>query len=316
MQDTPPRPTADAGRRSPRQRPPAARPADRAGRAETGTRIHPDLPVAWEDADTLRVGFERAYARLVRPTPAEQRLLGALLHGVRTAALPEAAERAGATAAEADALFATLDPALVVEPAPVRRGARAAGARPPQRRGALRGLLWDEGRPAPGLREALLGTRLCTLEPDPRRAAPELVILVERFLEPLERAQRWLIAGIPHLLVRFTDRAVHVGPIVGPEGRPCHTCLSLALVDRDPALPALAAQLVGRTPASESRAASHLAAAYAAVLIRDWIGGGAEAHTSRVVFPTRGGRVSGPGRCESVRPHPRCDCGADDGDAR
>src|SRR5699024_751139 len=90
----------------------------------------------------------------------------------------------------------------------------------------------------------------------------DLIVHVERFLEPLERAQQWLIAGMPHLLVRFTDGAVHVGPLIASWGSPCHTCATLELLSADTAYPALAAQLYGVTPQSEAPAAIHMAAAW------------------------------------------------------
>ena len=116
----------------------------------------------------------------------------------------------------------------------------------------------------------------------------------ERYLEPLERAQRWRALGIPHLLIRFSDRAVHVGPVVETAGAPCHSCVSLGLVARDAALPLLAMQLHEKVPHSETPVAGEFAAVYAALLIREWRDGARSARTTRWVIPIVHGKPHGP----------------------
>ncbi len=277
------------------------------------TRIHPDLPLCWEDADTLRVGFERAYARVPTPSAGVQRLIGALRSGVRSDGIAQEARRMGASPRETRELLAALSPALVV----MRRTAPPADLPPPFRRPAalgahplLRTRLSDDGRAVECLREGLLSTGLCVFdEGTAGGAAADLVILVERYLEPLERAQRWLIDAVPHLLLRFTDRAIHVGPIVRAEGAPCHTCIALAMLAVDPALPTLAAQLYGKAPRSECAAGGHMAAALAGVFIRNWLAGRPEAHGTRAVIPVERGLVSDAPRFEAVLPHAECACG-------
>lgn len=266
------------------------------------TRIDPDLSLCWEDPETLRIGFERARVRVRTPSPGAQRLIGRLLTGVPSARLFDEAHRVGVAPQEARRLLDQLAPAL---------GSAAPGPEPRAQR--LRAVLDDDGREPPGLRDALIATGLCVFdaalgdahEPSSRT---DLAIHVERFLEPLERAQRWLIEGVPHLLLRLTDGAVQVGPLVSPGGRPCHTCISLAFVRRDPAYPVLAAQLWGRVPASESRASVHMATAYAAVLIREWLAGDPGVHTRRFRIPVRHGFVHGPPSIEKVAPHDECAC--------
>ena len=271
---------------------------------DTITRIHPDFPLCWEDPETLRIGFEHAQARVRRPSPAAQRLLGALVSGIAPRRLALEARRLGATPYETRELLATLSPAL--ESAPL---ASTDDSPPEHPHRSLRALLCDDGREVPGLREALGATGLCALDSQPGPDEEyELVVHVERYLEPLERAQRWLSRAVPHLLIRFTDRAVVVGPLVSSRGAPCHTCCALTMLAEDPAYPVLAAQLYGSSPRSETAAGAHMAAAFAALLIGRWRAGDPAAHTTRATIPMRRGQVSGAPGLARVAPHPECAC--------
>ena len=268
--------------------------------------LDPNLPLCWEDSETLRVGFEDARARLHDPSPGAQRLLYALLRGIDPDRVAESARAVGISPREAERIISTLGPALTTRdapptPGPARR--RAATANP-----GLSIAVCDAGREVPGLIAAIAGTGLCRLDPEHQLQPPELIVYVERFMEPLERAQRWLMAGVPQLLMRFTDTAVHVGPVVAPPGAPCHACVALALMARDPAYPVLAAQLTTVTPRSETAAAAGVAAGFAGALIRDWLDGVAHARGARIVIPTAHGRVAAPPRFETVEPHPECAC--------
>ncbi len=305
---------------------------------DTITRIRPDLPLCWEDPDTLRVGFERAQARVRHPSPGAQRLIGALVSGIAPRRLSREAQRLGATPQEARELLTALSPALESVPAPgapdreapirtapdgdgstgraplhgaSRGDARRRTAAPAAAQRSLRALVCDDGREVPGLRAALSATGLCALDEQPSlEQGYELVVHVERFLEPLERAQRWLSLAVPHLLIRFTDRTVTVGPLVSELGAPCHTCCALTMLDEDPAYPVLAAQLYGSSPRTETAAGAHMAAAFAAMLIGRWRAGDPSARATRAIIPMRRGQVSDAPRLVSVAPHPECACGA------
>lgn len=276
----------------------------------TRLKIDPNLPLCWEDQETLRVGFEAAHARLHDPSPGAQRLLYALLRGIDPDRLAESARVVGISSREAEgvltALAATLVPADPGGSESVTHEPAATDSAQP-RPETLSIAVCDAGRPVPGLVEAIAGTGLCRLDYESEQQ-PELVILVERFLEPLERAQRWLMAEVPHLLLRFTDTSVQVGPIVVPPGVPCHACVALTLVARDAAYPVLAAQLAGSVPPSETVDAAGVAVGYAATLIRDWLDGRPRARDTRIVIPTSEGRVVNPPRFETVTPHPECAC--------
>lgn len=277
-------------------------------------KINPNLPLCWEDHETLRVGFEAAHARLHDPSPGVQRLLYAMLRGIDPDRLSEFARVVGISSREAEGVFTALSSTLVAaEPAePATRELTqprtGAGTGAGTGTDTLSIAVCDTGRPVPGLVEAIAGTGLCRLEREDEQHQPELVILVDRFLGPLERAQRWLMTGVPHLLLRFTDTAVHVGPIVVSPGAPCHACVALTLVASDPAYPVLAAQLANTVPPSETIDSTGVAVGYAATLIRDWLDGGPRAHNTRIVIPTSCGRVLSPPRFETVAPHPECAC--------
>ncbi len=276
------------------------------------TRIDPTLPLCWEDADTLRVGFEYADARIRAPSAGVQRLVGALRTGVLDGELRRAARRLGATPQEARELLTTLAPVLRRE---IEHGADAG---PPADRDSegepneprVRVGLGDDGRPAAGFDAALRAAGVCDVVEGSTADSLDLVVLLERYLEPLERAQRWLSVDQPHLIVAFTDRAIRVGPLVSGAGAPCHTCTSLAALDRDPALAILAAQLAGSRPSTETAAGVHAAAAWAAVFIRNWAAGDPVVRTSRATIPCIRGRPVGTISMESVAAHPECACSA------
>ena len=285
------------------------------------TRIDPDFPLCWEDADTLRVGFERAAARVRLPSAGTQRLIGSLRNGIPRDRLPREARRLGATPQELRDLLVTLDPVLTVESS---TDGNVAAATPPAQRDdpsqSLRVYVSDNDRQVSGFSTALRSTGLLLAENAevvPHSAAREagasragLVIYIERFLEPLEHAQRWLSMGVPHLLIGFSDRSIRVGPLVQQDGAPCHTCATLATLATDSALPVLAAQLAGTRASSESEAGSLIAATWASVMIRNWVAGATDVHTTRTIFSVVHGRPTGAVQAETVVPHPDCACSA------
>lgn len=279
-------------------------------------RIRPDRPVCWENENTLRVGFERADARIVSPSAGVQRLIGALRTGVAVDRMAATARRLGATPQEARELLTALAPVLATG-GTAGRGATEARKSPLPGSASLvpttpiRVQLSDDDRPVSGLREALLSTQMFVLETaSTRTTAPDLILHIERFLEPLERAQRWVSTGQPHLLIAFTDRCIRVGPLVVGDGAPCHTCASLGALALDPALPIVAAQLASTDAPTESVAGVHLVATWASVIIGNWLAGDPAVHRMRTCFPMTEGRVDGVVQTESVNPHPECACAA------
>lgn len=272
----------------------------------TLTRLDPDLPMCWEDADTVRIGFERARACVRHPSAATQRLLGMLSVGIASSSMSRAVQAAGATAAEARSLLRDLEPALLRVPqAPALSSDVVVGT--PQI------ALFDDGREVPGLRHAIESCGDWHLNTSLAPELSDLIFHVERYLEPLDFAQRWQAARTPHLLIRYSDRGVHVGPLVdcSPRARkagPCHSCLSLAHVAQDKQAPALAAQLYGRRPQSESTDAAEMTVAIAALIVRQWRSSDPRAQVTRYVIPMKQGRVSDLPSAETVAPHAECGC--------
>jgi bacteriocin biosynthesis cyclodehydratase domain-containing protein len=112
--------------------------------------------------------------------------------------------------------------------------------------------------------------------------------------------------GVPHLSVDVRDGLAVIGPLVPPAGSPCLNCLDLYRRDRDPAWPALAAQLsTGRDALQPCAVTTALVAVgYAADEVLTFLDGG----TPQTVGATI--EIAGPGRerRRTWSPHPRCDC--------
>jgi len=146
------------------------------------------------------------------------------------------------------------------------------------------------GRVTAGPARAAGLTVLATAGP----AAPEVLHAVRRH---------------PHLLVTVQETTATIGPFVLPGVTPCLRCLQLHRSDRDPAWPAVAAQLAGSRRDIEpcdvvlATAAASLAVAQTLA----WI------ETAEAPPATAGGllelEVDHPRlRRRSLRPHPACGC--------
>lgn len=151
------------------------------------------------------------------------------------------------------------------------------------------------------------GTR-CT--PLPRRADAHVVVQIGPPAGPasLHALAHRRLAYLP-VLVR--DGAVLVGPLVPPGGKPCLNCLDLYRTDRDPAWPALAAQLAtSDTPGPRERVeacavATGLAAtAYVTAEVLRQLDGERPHTLGRTI------ELTGPGqaRRRTWPPHPACHC--------
>ena len=111
---------------------------------------------------------------------------------------------------------------------------------------------------------------------------------------------------LPHLAVDVRDGVAFVGPLVPPAGTPCLNCVDLHRRDRDPAWPALAAQLSTgpETPPPCSVATLLATVAYAVDEVLTYLDGGSPQTIGTTI------EISGPGRerRRTWAPHPLCDC--------
>ena len=263
-------------------------------------KIRPALPLCWEDIHTLRLGFDRAIARVERPSAGVQRLVSALRTGVRRTDLASTAFALGVSANDLDETLDALSPALIeIRDVP--------GSTGEDRPFAL--AIEHRGRSPRELQSMLAMTGCEIVTPgDPRGRAPDLTLVVERFIEPLESVARLSAPASRRLRIRFTDHSLVVGPLAETSRGPCLDCVSLADVDRDPALPALAAQLVDAAPAAETGPVSEAAAVIAVAIARRWRAGATDVHRSRLRFPVLRGVLSGLPQREPVAPHGSCGC--------
>lgn len=278
------------------------------------------VPLCWESPDVLRLGFDRVTARLGPLSAAAKRVIELLCAGISDAhdphaAVAEAIRMAGAR----DDGARSLAPVL---PRYLRRHVPPAPALDRVGTPALRTFIADNGRNVVGLARSLDACGAFAFTRITSR--PDLVLRVIRYLEPLEWTHRWLLSSTPHLLMRYTDTAIRIGPLVACEGRPCHTCEALALVDDDPLLPRLAAQLIDTTPASETQALTRIAIAHAVPFIQAWRHGEEWVHRRQLVLEvngvgTGGGDEGEPGQAAAqvrvsgmqwvtITAHPECGC--------
>ena len=112
---------------------------------------------------------------------------------------------------------------------------------------------------------------------------------------------------LPHLSVDLRDGLAVVGPLVPAAGSPCLNCLDLHRRDRDPAWPALAAQLSTSPGPAQPLATTTalIAVGYAADEVLRFIDGGEPQTVGTMI------EIAGPGRerRRSWTTHPRCGCG-------
>ncbi|MGO3147211.1 MAG: hypothetical protein ACTIJ6_05985 [Leucobacter sp.] len=273
--------------------------------------LDPGRTLCWEGEDTLRVGFDRQGTRVDSSEPKVQRLIERLISGIPEHEVDEILRdrqnESPDTSAMRDALIA-LRPALVrraLSRASLVQGEPETllGERAPS---AVRATICDDGSEIPEIRSALETNWLCSFTRS--SAPPELAVQVLRFLEPLERTSRWLSDGIPHLLIRYTDESIRVGPLISRDGSPCHSCEVLSLVERDAALPALAVQLYGRRPSSESHHTALAIGAAAAHYVQMWRSGARWVHNTQLCFPVVRGTFSGLPEKLTITTHPECGC--------
>jgi hypothetical protein len=143
----------------------------------------------------------------------------------------------------------------------------------------------------------------------PRRSdRPDVVLLAPVGALPLDAAHEWMRADVPHLFAGIRETTGVVGPLVVPGRSSCLRCADLHRTDRDPAWPAVAAQLAGAPPlAACDVSLASLVAAQAALQVLTLIDG---LDTPVALGATLETRL--PGAMTRRRfwpPHPACGCG-------
>lgn len=204
--------------------------------------LDPAMPVLLRPDGAVQIGWDPRRAVLVRPprglSPGG---LAALLREMATPmSVAELRRLASGQAlyepAELDCVLAELVSAGVVQPVgPSRSSVRALSVRV-HGSGPLSGLLAD------GLRCS--GARVSRSSHSAGAVAGvDLVVLADNLAADPRLVRDLHGAGVAHLPVRMRDGAGVVGPLVIPGVSCCLRCVDLYRTDRDPAWPALAAQL-------------------------------------------------------------------------
>ncbi|MBL5973213.1 MAG: hypothetical protein D3X82_05420 [Candidatus Leucobacter sulfamidivorax] len=274
----------------------------------TGTlfRIDPALPLCWEGPDTLRVGFDRPFSSIPQPSAGMQRVVGAFRAGLPLAPDQRRLRRYGVTAAEWRRVVELLSPVLVEAPPVDAPRSHACDS-------ALRIALSGSGVAHDRIAEALARAGHRVDEPAPTgspRTAPEpdLLVVVERFIGSPGPDLLLLAERVPRLTLRFGDRGFWLGPLTEPAGSPCARCAAEHEIDADPALPLVAAQLLGLVPAAETVFAAAAASQLALAAIRRWRHGDTALARSRIRVAVVSGLPEPLAIPEPVTPHPGCPC--------
>jgi bacteriocin biosynthesis cyclodehydratase domain-containing protein len=230
---------------------------------------------------------------------------------------------AGRVGATVGMLLAAAGVGLVepVDDGPVRPadfapgGIRSVGSRQASRAQAARALLGAATPPpfgpAPGPRGARAGGG-----PDEPGAAlrrdSAVVLAPTAAVVPPE----WLaqVRQRPHLPVVIRETTSVIGPFVLPGRTPCLRCLELTRGDRDPAWPAMAAQLVGEPRGVEpcDIGLASAAASIVALHVLRWLDHGGQAPPPSVGGTLELSLADLRLRRRTVIAHPGCGCGAID----
>jgi bacteriocin biosynthesis cyclodehydratase domain-containing protein len=227
------------------------------------------FPIVWRSPDSLQFGADAPLVVFERVSSAQERMIAALAAGVSRPGLSMIGLSAGATESDVVDLLDAVTPALLPQP---RADMHATGAQATvaQLSGA-QVTLCGSGQTADRLDEILRGSGVAVDRPgavggSEETTTPQLAIIVASYVIEPSAHRLWLSRDIPHLAIVFGDLSVRIGPIIEPGSGPCLHCLELARTDADPAWPAIASQLWGRSSAAETPLVSSEVAAIAARL--------------------------------------------------
>lgn len=278
-------------------------------------RIDPALPVCWQDLDTLRIGFEEAVATLPHPTPVQQRVMAALRTGVVDARI--AAQRQGVAVGEFTRVIEQVAPALIRDsaqgesPHTEHHAAECVIARHSATTTMVNAALQSGGATVVVLNERLsVGGEGVADWRFARNPSPQQVLIsVAEYLRAPTPAELRLAEQLPQLILRFTDRAVWVGPWLTPQGPACAQCVNAADIAADPLLPVLAAQLVAHTPASVTQlSVQHIASVVLTTIAHHATGASTPLTHGRLRFAVTQGLPSLTPTFHPLTLNQRCEC--------
>ncbi len=215
-------------------------------------RVDPRFPLIWRTPQSLQFGLDRPRTVLDEVSPADERLISALVAGVSRSGADMIGRAAGLDDDSISALLRSLEPVLE-------------DPKPSTAPGSI--VVCGNGETAELLRR-LFGEAGSTLLSDTSDASPDLAVIVAHYVMEPEHHGYWLRRDIPHLGIVFGDSAVRIGPLVTPGSGPCLYCLEHHRSDADPARAAIVSQLWGRRSAAETSLTAAEAAAIAVRLLR------------------------------------------------
>jgi len=249
--------------------------------------LNPDVPMVWRSPSSLQFGIEKAVARLDEVSPTQEQLISALVSGATRPGLTVIANAVGGHDAEVAELLEALRPVLSPGSATVAGTVSIIGTTVTAAR----------------LRSTVVAAGLTLTAPD---AAADVGLMVCHYVIEPQLFGYWLSRDIPHLPIVFGDTGVTIGPFIEPGTGPCLYCLERHRTDADPAWPAIASQLWGRTsPTEVPQVINEVAALATRMLTRRLSGPAAGAATSVFLDAATGTTTSRP-----WAQHPACGCAA------
>ena len=253
--------------------------------------LDPSIPLVWRTPTSLQLGVSTPVVVVFDVDLATERMIAALTAGVTRSGLGMIGRSAGATEERIEQLLGDLSPALLHDAAAARWRVVIAGrGRTADRIGRL---LSASGFDVVVARDA------ASAEQQPCDVA---IAVGDYVLDPALHGL-WLRRDLPHLAVVLGDAAVTIGPVIEPGSGPCLYCLQRHATDADPAWPAIATQLWGRSsPADTELVASEVAALVTRLTLSRMTGGASPATQHRLDTAT------GSLGSRRVEPHPECGC--------
>ena len=257
--------------------------------------LDPRYPLVWRTPASLQLGVAAPRVVIDPVTPAVERMLDALVHGVTRTGLGMIGRTAGATDTQIDAFVRAVRLALL---APTRRAPTV--------------LVAGSGVTAERVARGLAGAGARVVATSGGSAAAhaaehepcDLAVVVAHWVIEPRLHGAWLRRDIPHLPVVIADTAVTLGPFVEPGIGPCLYCLLRTRTETDPAWPAIASQLWGSHSAAETPLlAGEIAGLATRAVLARWADGPARVHEV-AEWDMATGRVTRAPR--SI--HPECTC--------